>query len=63
MPTLAFFMLSSSYVESVAYLLYKDEQKKQVLEKLKQKKQEIIETESKEPENVMNLISCRTYGS
>lgn len=55
LPFLAFFILFVA-CEVAAYLLYKDE-KEQVVQQMEIDKAEIIEVESKEPENVMNLIS------
>lgn len=55
LPTVPFIMLSAASAVS-AYLLYKDEKKK-VIEEIEYKEAEAIETEKKEPENVMSLIS------
>lgn len=55
LPHFAFFMLSVA-CGIAAYLLYKDA-KEQVMQQMEVEQQEIVETESKEPENVMNLIS------
>ncbi|WP_346890199.1 flagellar biosynthesis protein FlhA [Clostridium sp. UBA1056] len=55
MPTSVFFALSVAAGTS-AYMMYKDE-KKQVQEKIEIEEKEIVESESREPENVMNLIS------
>ena len=55
LPHIAFFILSlASGVAS--YLLYKDE-KEQKVKEIETQNQEISESESREPENVMNLIS------
>jgi len=55
MPTLVFFALSAASGTS-AYLMYKDE-KQQAKQKIEIEEKEIVESESREPENVMNLIS------
>ncbi|AWI03721.1 flagellar biosynthesis protein FlhA [Clostridium drakei] len=55
LPHFAFFMLSVA-CGTAAFLLYKDA-KEQVIQQMEVEQQEIVETESKEPENVMNLIS------
>ncbi|WP_423230711.1 flagellar biosynthesis protein FlhA [Clostridium scatologenes] len=55
LPHFAFFMLSVA-CGTAAFLLYKDA-KEQVMQQMEVEQQEIVETESKEPENVMNLIS------
>lgn len=55
LPHLAFFTLAGAS-GACAFLLNKEE-KNQEIEKINQEKQEIIETENREPENVMNLIS------
>ncbi|AKN33964.1 flagellar biosynthesis protein FlhA [Clostridium carboxidivorans P7] len=55
LPHLAFFILAVACA-TAAYLLYKDA-KEQVMQQIEVQQQEIVETESKEPENVMNLIS------
>lgn len=55
LPTVPFFLLASASGAS-AYLLYKDEKKKEIRE-IEYKEAEAIETEKKEPENVMSLIS------
>lgn len=55
LPTVPFFLLASASGVS-AYLLYKDEKKKEI-EEIEYKEAEAIETEKKEPENVMSLIS------
>ncbi len=55
MPMLVFFALSAAAGTS-AYLMYKDE-KQQVKQKIEIEEKEIVESESREPENVMNLIS------
>lgn len=54
LPTLVFLALSA-ITGYVAYILYKEEEneKQRVIE---EKEMEIIETEQKEPENVMNLV-------
>ena len=54
LPTLVFLVLSA-ITGYVAYILYKEEEseKQRVIE---EKEMEIIETEQKEPENVMNLV-------
>ena len=50
------FLILTITVGAIAYLLFKDE-KTQVIEKMEQEQAQIIETERKEPENVMNLIT------
>lgn len=55
MPKIAFF-LASAATGSLAFLLYKEAQKKEILEKSTEEV-ESMELERKEPENVMNLIS------
>ncbi len=55
MPMLVFFALSAAAGTS-AYLMYKDE-KEQAKQKIEIEEKEIVESESREPENVMNLIS------
>ncbi|MFL0246765.1 flagellar biosynthesis protein FlhA [Candidatus Clostridium stratigraminis] len=55
LPHVIFLILTFS-VGTIAYLLFKD-QKDQVIEKMEQEQAQIIETERKEPENVMNLIT------
>lgn len=55
LPHMAFFILSIA-CGVAAYLLYKDA-KEQVIQQAEIEQQEITEIESKEPENVMNLIS------
>lgn len=55
MPTFIFLMLSGATGYS-AYLLFKEEKAK-VASTLELEEKEIIETESREPENVMNLIT------
>lgn len=55
MPWAAFLFLSAITGIS-AYLLYQDQKAKKV-EEIEQEQAEIIETERKEPENVMNLLS------
>lgn len=55
LPHVAFLILSVCCAIA-AYLLYKDE-KDQQIQQVEIEKQQITETESKEPENVMNLIS------
>ncbi|MGL4774124.1 MAG: flagellar biosynthesis protein FlhA [Clostridium sp.] len=50
------FLLASVSMGALAYLLYKEEVKQQERE-IEMEEQEITEMESKEPENVMNLIS------
>ncbi|WP_315672828.1 flagellar biosynthesis protein FlhA [Clostridium sp. 19966] len=54
-PTIPFLVLSIS-IGLGAYFLRKDEEEKAIMEKAHEEAQ-IIETERKEPENVMNLIS------
>lgn len=55
MPTLSFIVIAGALGYS-SYLLYKEQQKKVAME-IESEQMEIIETEKKEPENVMNLIS------
>lgn len=55
LPHIIFLILTFS-VGTIAYLLFKD-QKNQVIEKMEQEQAQIVETERKEPENVMNLIT------
>lgn len=55
MPTLIFFALGIG-AGYAAYLLYKDE-KSQAKKEIEIQEQEIVETEKREPENVMDLIS------
>ena len=55
LPPIPFFILSVT-TGIGAYFLYKDEKEK-VIEKIQYEQQEITEIESKEPENVMNLIN------
>lgn len=55
MPTIIFFALSGAAAYS-AYLMYKDE-KEQAKQDIEIQEKEIVETENREPENVMNLIS------
>lgn len=55
MPTFIFLMLSGATGYS-SYLLFKEEKAK-VASTLELEEKEIIETESREPENVMNLIT------
>lgn len=55
LPPIPFFILSVA-TGIGAYFLYKDEKEK-VIEKIQYEQQEITEIESKEPENVMNLIN------
>ena len=55
MPHLVFIMLSIGTAIS-AYFLYKDEKDQKIM-KIENEEQEIYETESREPENVMSLIS------
>ncbi|GAA0121385.1 MAG: flagellar biosynthesis protein FlhA [Clostridium argentinense] len=55
MPTGIFLLLSAASGYS-AYLLHKDEKQK-VINEMEIEEREIIETEKREPENVMNLIS------
>jgi flagellar biosynthesis protein FlhA len=55
MPTLMFLMLSGATGYS-AYLLFKEEKAK-AASTIELQEKEIIETESREPENVMNLIA------
>ncbi len=50
------FLVLSVCCAAAAYLLYKDE-KEQKMQQVEVEQQQITETESKEPENVMNLIS------
>jgi flagellar biosynthesis protein FlhA len=55
LPHIIFLILTAT-VGSMAYLLFKD-QKTEVTQKMEQEQQQIIETERREPENVMNLIT------
>ncbi|WP_055668103.1 flagellar biosynthesis protein FlhA [Desnuesiella massiliensis] len=55
LPTVPFLTLSIGAGVG-AYFLYKDEKEK-VIQQIETEQAEIIETEKKEPENVMNLIS------
>lgn len=55
MPTISFIVISVGLGYS-SYLLFKEKQKKVAME-IETEQMEIIETEKKEPENVMNLIS------
>ena len=55
LPHVVFAILSVAAGAS-AYFLYKDEKSKAIM-KIETEQQEIIETEKREPENVMNLIS------
>ncbi len=55
MPHLVFIMLSLGTAVS-AYFLHKDEKDQKIM-KIESEEQEIYETESREPENVMSLIS------
>lgn len=55
LPKVPFFLLAAATGAS-AYLLYKDEKQKEI-EDIEYKEAEAIETEKKEPENVMSLIS------
>lgn len=55
LPHLAFFILAVA-CGVAAYLLYKDA-KEQIIQQIEIEQQEITEIESKEPENVMSLIS------
>ena len=55
LPSLPFFILSVFSGVS-AYFLYKDEKEK-IIEQIEYEQQEITEVESREPENVMNLIN------
>ncbi|KZL94151.1 flagellar biosynthesis protein FlhA [Clostridium magnum] len=55
LPHMAFLILSVA-CGVAAYLLYKDA-KEQIIQQAEIEQQEITETESKEPENVMSLIS------
>lgn len=55
LPRVPFLILAAA-CGGCAYMLYKD-QKKAVEEKIQSEQQQIIETENKEPENVMNLIT------
>lgn len=55
LPTAVFLILATA-TGVAAYFLYKDE-KSQLKEKIETQQKEITETENKEPENVMNLIS------
>lgn len=55
MPTFSFIIIAAGLGYS-AYLLYQEQQKKVAME-IESEQMEIIETERKEPENVMSLIS------
>ncbi|WP_061994889.1 flagellar biosynthesis protein FlhA [Clostridium sp. ATCC 25772] len=55
MPKIVFMLLAAGTAYS-SYLLFEDEKEKTIKE-IEMEEQEIIETEKKEPENVMNLIS------
>ncbi len=55
LPHFAFLVLAAA-CGIAAYLLFKDE-KEQIVQQMEVEQQEITETESKEPENVMSLIS------
>jgi flagellar biosynthesis protein FlhA len=55
LPHFIFFVLSVTTGVS-AYFLYKDE-KQQSIVKIEEEQQQIIETEKREPENIMSLIS------
>lgn len=55
MPTISFMVIAAGLGYS-AFLLSKEKQKKLAME-IESEQMEIIETEKKEPENVMNLIS------
>jgi flagellar biosynthesis protein FlhA len=55
LPTIPFLTLSVALAVS-AYMLYKEEKAK-VIKEIQYEQEEIIETERKEPENVMNLLS------
>lgn len=55
LPHLVFLVIAAFFGGS-AYILYKEEKQK-VMEQIEQENNEIIETEKREPENVMNLIS------
>lgn len=55
LPSLPFFILSMASGVA-AYFLYKDEKEK-IIEQIEYEQQEITEIESREPENVMNLIN------
>ncbi|MGL4730162.1 MAG: flagellar biosynthesis protein FlhA [Clostridium sp.] len=55
MPTFIFLALAGATGYS-SYILFKDEKEK-VIQEIEMEEQEIIETEKREPENVMNLIS------
>ncbi|MGH4140934.1 flagellar biosynthesis protein FlhA [Clostridium sp.] len=55
MPTLVFIMLAIATATS-AYFLHKDEKDQKII-KIENEEQENFDTESREPENVMNLIS------
>ncbi|WP_396349919.1 flagellar biosynthesis protein FlhA [Clostridium tetani] len=55
LPSLPFFILSAAS-GIAAYFLYKDEKEK-IIEQIEYEQQEITEIESREPENVMNLIN------
>lgn len=55
MPTFSFIIIAAGLGYS-AYLLYQEQQKKVAME-IESEQMEIIETEKKEPENVMSLIS------
>lgn len=50
------FLILSVVLGGCAYLLYKD-QKKAIEKKIQTEQQQVIETENKEPENVMELIT------
>lgn len=55
LPKIPFFLLSAG-TGVLAYALFKEEKEK-IIEKMETEEAELIETENKEPENVMNLIS------
>lgn len=55
LPHFVFILLAVAAGAS-SYLLYK-EQKSKIIEQIESEQQQIIETEKREPENVMNLIS------
>lgn len=54
LPTLVFLAMSA-ITGYIAYILYKEEENEKQRE-IEEKEMEIIETEQKEPENVMNLV-------
>jgi flagellar biosynthesis protein FlhA len=55
LPTFIFIVLSATTGVS-AYFLYKDE-KKDAIQKIEEEQAQIVETEKREPENIMNLLS------